>query len=289
MEKDLHCLLPASTLDNLVKVWLDEDCHSFDYGAFVVGTETKTAHLFSKSPGVLAGTPFFDAVFQYLGCRVEWILDEGSVLESDQRILVAKVTGPSNALLQGERVALNVIARTSGIATRAREFQKIASQHSWHGILAGTRKTTPGFRLPEKYALLVGGVDTHRMDLSSMVMVKDNHIWSCGSITSAILRAKKVAGFSIKVEVEVRDEKESLEAAEAGADVIMLDNFTPNESTRVSSIVKSRYPHILVEVSGGLHLANIHEYMSDSVDILSSGSLTQGVPHVDFSLKIQKL
>jgi nicotinate-nucleotide pyrophosphorylase (carboxylating) len=126
---------------------------------------------------------------------------EGS--EKD-RVLVATVEGPAYLLLQGERTALNLLARCSGIATLARRLQTLKQNVGWNGLVAGTRKTTPGFRLVEKYGMLVGGADTHRMDLSSMVMLKDNHVWSCGSVALAVERARVVAGFSLKIEVECR-------------------------------------------------------------------------------------
>jgi len=127
------------------------------------------------------------------------------------------VTGPARKILLGERIALNLIARASGIATKAKRLTDKIKNAGWTNLrLAGTRKTTPGFRVVEKYALLVGGADTHRYDLSSMVMLKDNHIWSCGSITKAVEKARSVAGFSIKIEVECQSEGEAEEAINAG-------------------------------------------------------------------------
>jgi len=135
-----------------------------------------------KSPGVLAGRPFFDAVFKELDCTVHWdnVL-EGSYHEPVKTI--ATVSGKVRQLLLGERVALNIISRASGIASAAHRLKKLVEKLGWKGEVAGTRKTTPGFRLVEKYALLVGRVSTHRYDLSSMIMLKDNHIWTAGSIT----------------------------------------------------------------------------------------------------------
>lgn len=126
--------------------------------------------------------------------------------------VVAKVHGSARNLLIGERTALNILARASGIATRSRELVEIKREKGWKGVVAGTRKTTPGFRLVEKHAMLVGGADAHRMDLSSMVMLKDNHVWSQGSITKAVERAKAVAGFALKIEVECGSEEDAREA-----------------------------------------------------------------------------
>lgn len=155
--------------------------------------------------------------------------------------------------------------------------------------MAGTRKTTPGFRWVEKYALLVGGCDQHRYDLSSMIMLKDNHVWSSGSITAAVKRAKSVGGFALKIEVECQSEDEANEAITAGADIVMLDNFTPEKLKPVAKSLKERHgKHIIVEASGGVLVENVQDYFDAHVDVISMGVLTQGVPHIDFSLKIHK-
>ncbi len=220
---------------------------------------------------------------------MEWLLKEGQEFEPAGKLLIAKVTGPSRKLLLGERPALNMLARASGIATRARELRKVKEQQKWGGVIAATRKTTPGFRIVEKYACLVGGVDQHRMDLSSMIMLKDNHIWARGSITKAVQEARSVGGFALKIEVECGNQVEAEEAIEAGADVIMLDNFDGSGIHACAAILKQKYKgkhSFLIEGSGGLTLENVVGYMSPDVDILSFGSITQSVPHIDFSLKI---
>ncbi|KAI9771473.1 MAG: nicotinate-nucleotide diphosphorylase (carboxylating) [Geoglossum simile] len=140
--------------------------------------------------------------------------------------------------------------------------------HGYTGLLAGTRKTTPGFRLVEKYGMLIGGIDPHRHDLSAMVMLKDNHIWSTGSITNAVKAARAAAGFALKIEVECQSEKEADEAAEAGADVVMLDNFKPEGVKAAAAKLKERWRergmgHVLLECSGGLSEENFTEYLSN--------------------------
>ncbi|KAJ3014970.1 hypothetical protein HKX48_004865 [Thoreauomyces humboldtii] len=286
-------LLPTNW-KRTVASWLDEDTPSFDCGGFVVGDSEQDAILYGKAPGVLAGVPFFDEVFHQLGCTVEWSLREGEYFDPSalpgKKQEVARVRGPARALLLGERPALNALARASGIATRARRLRELKDKHSWNGVIAGTRKTTPGFRIVEKYAMLVGGVDTHRHDLSSMIMLKDNHIWATGSITAAVRAARAAGGFALKIEVECQSEAEADEAIEAGADIVMLDNFDGPGICAASLSLKKRWQGkkmFLIEGSGGLTEENVGPHFGEGVDILSFGSLTQSVPHIDFSLKVQ--
>ncbi|RMJ21241.1 nicotinate-nucleotide pyrophosphorylase [Aspergillus sp. HF37] len=307
-------LLPP-TYKSLISSWLQEDCPSFDYGGFVVGDAPAKARLLGKSEGIVAGIPFFSEVFAQLGCQVHWHVREGHSLPKDQITTCATVTGPINALLLGERTALNILARCSGIATKTSSLVSALqnanpSGGGWHGTLAGTRKTTPGFRLVEKYAMLVGGADPHRHDLSAMVMLKDNHIWACANanaaatgagaqkatdivdaIPRAVAAAKASAGFSAKVEVEVRSLPEANAAVDAGADVIMLDNFTPAGVRDAARELKRRWKGsgraFLVEVSGGLNEGNATEFVCEDVDVLSTSSIHQGVGIVDFSLKVE--
>ncbi|KAI9285881.1 Quinolinate phosphoribosyl transferase [Umbelopsis sp. AD052] len=271
--------------------WLQEDTPSFDYGGYVVGESDQKAVLYCKAEGVLAGVPFFDEVFKQLDCKVEWTSQEGEYLNPDGKIAIAHVYGKARHLLLGERIALNIISRCSGIALKAHKVAQLQKERGFKGVIAATRKTTPGFRLVEKYGVLVGGLDTHRMDLSSMVMLKDNHIWAHGSITKAVQAARSVAGFSLKIEVECQSEEEADEAIAAGADVIMLDNFTGEGLKAAAKSVKQRWAqkgvnNFLVESSGGITYETCAEYFCDDIDILSMSTITQGVGHVDFSLKI---
>lgn len=270
----------------IVASWLQEDIPNFDYGGAVVGDQPTEAVLLCKTAGVLCGVPFFDMVFQELSCNVIWLFPEGSYLTPPCE--VARVTGPANKLLQGERTGLNILARASGIATTARELSEAAKALRWNGQVAGTRKTTPGFRMVEKYALLVGGMATHRYDLSSMIMLKDNHVWSTGSVTNAVQKARQVGGFSIKIEVECRSIAEAEEAARAGAEVVMLDNFEPDALESASRHLKKTFPSLILEASGGIRKSNMSLYCLPSIDVVSLGSATQGYGTVNFSLKVCK-
>ncbi|XP_031723087.1 nicotinate-nucleotide pyrophosphorylase [carboxylating] [Anarrhichthys ocellatus] len=286
--KEAHSI-PPHTLTRLAREWLAEDTPNFDLAGVCVGSQEVEARLLCKTPhSVLAGSPFFTAVFTEVGCTVDWIHPEGAEIGPNAITLTAVVRGPARCLLLGERPALNCLARASGIATRCSQLQAMATVRGWHGEVAGTRKTTPGFRLVEKYAMLVGSVSMHRQDLSGMVMLKDNHVWASGSITQAVKAARSVSGFSSKIEVECRSAEEGREAAGAGADIVMLDNFQPQELHGAAHALKEEFPTLLIEASGGVTPENLALYLSPYVDIISLGCITQGCPVVDFSLKVQK-
>ncbi|KAJ3349956.1 Cullin-3 [Entophlyctis luteolus] len=261
-------LLNPVQVQESVALWLKEDTPSFDVGGYVVGRDQQVAVLYCKGKGVLAGVPFFNEVFRQVGdCRIEWLFEEGVELDPSKshRIEVARVYGPARNLLQAERPALNMLARASGIASRCRRLNELKNKAAWHGVIAGTRKTTPGFRLVEKYAMLVGGIDTHRIDLSSMIMLKDNHIWATGSISGAVAKARSAGGFSVKIEVECQNESEADEAIGAGADVVMLDNFNGPSLSIAAKSIKERWAgksKFLIEGSGGLTEENVGDYFS---------------------------
>ncbi|XP_074854540.1 nicotinate-nucleotide pyrophosphorylase [carboxylating] [Carettochelys insculpta] len=283
---DLSHLLPPLRLRQLVQDWLQEDAPAFDPAGCAVGERSERAVLSCKSTGLLAGCPFFEAVFAELGCTVEWVQPEGAWLQPVTH--VAEVSGKARHLLLGERTALNCLGRCSGVATAAGRACQLAREAGWPGRVAGTRKTTPGFRLAEKYALLVGGASGHRYDLGDLVMLKDNHVWAVGGIAQAVREAQRVAGFHLKLEVECRSLEEALEAAEAGADIVMLDNFSPEDLHPAARALKAAHPRVMVEASGGISEENLSQFFSPYVDILSLGCLTQSARAVDFSLKISR-
>lgn len=283
---NLHHILTPSSLRHTVREWLKEDTPSFDFAGFVVGEKEETAVLLMKQAGVFAGRPFVDAIFRELDCSVKWHIEEGEYVEPIKTI--ATITGKVRHLLLGERVSLNCVTRASGIATLARRVAEAASRTGWKGEVAGTRKTTPGFRMVEKYSLLVGGVSTHRYDLSSMIMLKDNHIWTAGSISQAVKEARVVGGFSSKIEVECRSLEEAVEAAEAGAEIVMLDNFDPKVAGTAAKELKTKFPSLIIELSGGITEETLTTFCIDNVDVISMGKLTQGYSTIDLSFKICK-
>ncbi|KAF4619642.1 hypothetical protein D9613_005112 [Agrocybe pediades] len=272
-------LLPPSWKQQITS-WLAEDTPSFDYGGYVVGEVQREAYLFGKGSqtAVLAGSPFVTEIFAQLGCEVEWHINEGDTFEPVKH--VATVKGKARFLLLGERIALNLLARCSGIATKSKRIKDLARGFGFKG-----------FRLVEKYGMIVGGIDPHRHDLSSMIMLKDNHIWSSGSITAAIQQAREVGGFSLLLDVEVGSEAEADEAIDAGADIIMLDNIEGEELVNVARRLKEKWAgqrKFLFETSGNITESNLQERAINEIDILSTSVVHQSVQHIDFSLKIQK-
>ena len=292
-----NAILPP-LMSETIRAYLRADVPTFDVGGYVVGDDPKTATLYCKTEGsVLAAVPYFNAVFDELGCKVKWYVDEGQVIprrstSGSFKEPTATVTGPGRLILLGERIALNILSRASGIATNARKLSTMAKDAGWAGEVAGSRKLTPGFREIEKYALLVGGASTHRMDLSHMVMLKDNHIWATGNITNAVKAARKACGFSSKIEVEVDSAEKAIEAGNAGADIVMLDNFdVVDEATKqrlfeAAAQIKAAHPKLTIEASGGISEKTLLNYLSPNVDVVSLGSLTHGYGVCDFSLKI---
>ncbi|CDF40351.1 unnamed protein product [Chondrus crispus] len=285
-------LLPPSKLRALASSWLLEDAPSFDGGGFVVGDVTTTADIFLKSGAVLAGRAFVDAVFRELDCTVTWAswavdgaeLDAGA--GSERRLLLGSVRGAARKVLLGERVALNALAECCAVATAARAAARQKRAAGWGGRVAGTRKTTPGFRLVQKFGMAAGGMDTHRMDLSGMVMLKDNHVRVAGGVGGAVRKARAVVGFSVKIDVECARVEEAFEAAAAGADVVMLDNFGAERFCEAARAVKEKFPAVLVEGSGGITMETLKGYMVEEADVVSF-SINRYVKAVDVSMKVR--
>lgn len=284
-------MLNPLALREAIVGFLREDIPNFDVGGDVVGDAKCKAVFFVKSPLVIAGYPFAEEVLSCLGCTVKWLVDEGSAINgsSANRVQVGVVEGPANRLLQAERTALEILTRCSSCATYARQCVVAAKSinSNWSGSVAATRKTTPGpFRAVEKYGAIVGGADPHRYCLSSMVMLKDNHIDIAGGIRDAVKKTRKLCGFSMKIEVECRSLADAMEAGDAGADVVMLDNFSPSAAQESIPTIKAKYPSVIVELSGGITKDTVAKYAVDGVDVISIGTITHGPPPVDISLKI---
>ena len=265
-----------------IRAALQEDIPAEDVttNAVVPAHQKARVQLLCKEEGIVAGLPVFVRAFALLNpsVQVELQVQEGQQVKPGQ--LVAVVQGSARALLSAERVALNFLQRMSGIATYTR---RMADLLEGSGIqLLDTRKTTPNLRLFEKYAVKVGGGSNHRYNLSDGVLLKDNHIDAAGGVAQAVARAKAYAPFVRKIEVEVETVEMALEAVEAGADIIMLDNMTPQQ---MALAVKQIAGRVKTECSGNVTPQKVAQLRDLGVDYISCGALTHSAPILDFSLK----
>lgn len=269
-------------VDHLLLQALSEDITSEDITTNSVMREAMAGEvqLICKQDGIIAGLQIFERVFQLLDdtVEVEFFCKDGDFVTSGQ--LMALVKGDIRALLSGERVALNYLQRMSGIATYTHSIAKLLKGSKTK--LLDTRKTTPNMRIFEKYAVKVGGGYNHRYNLSDGILLKDNHIGAAGSVTKAIQMSKEYAPFVRKIEIEVENLDMVKEAVEAGADIIMLDNMTPEMMKEAIAIIDGRAE---TECSGNVTRENVERLLDVGVDYISSGALTHSAPIMDISLK----
>jgi nicotinate-nucleotide pyrophosphorylase (carboxylating) len=235
---------------------------------------------------VVAGLREVGIVFDLCKCSCTALVDEGSMVSRGNEVM--RIKGRARDILKAERTALNLLMRMSGIATETKKFVEVVKKISKDIEIAGTRKTAPGLRSFDKKAIKIGGGRTHRNSLDEMVLIKDNHLVLTGSIRESISSAKKLVGNNIKVECEVTDLQSAIEAINFGADVIMLDNFSPHEVENATRVLKELglRQKCLLEISGGISLANVSQFAKSNPDIISVGSLTHSAKSVDFSLEV---
>lgn len=268
--------------DQLIRMALQEDITSEDVSTnAVMPTATKgTVDLIAKEDGVIAGLDIYARVFTILDekTEIDFHCKDGDEVKKGE--LMATVTGDIRVLLSGERVALNYLQRMSGIATYTHSVAMLLEGTKTK--LLDTRKTTPNMRIFEKYAVRVGGGYNHRYNLSDGVLLKDNHIGAAGSVAKAVEMAKEYAPFVRKIEVEVENLDMVREAVDAGADIIMLDNMSPEDMKEAIRIIAGRAE---TECSGNVTKENIDRLTSLGVDYISSGALTHSAPVLDISLK----
>ena len=268
--------------DKFIKMALEEDINSEDVTTNSVMPHYKKGQveLICKEDGIVAGLQVFQRVFQLLDSKTEVVFDvqDGEAVQKGQHM--ATVVGDIRVLLSGERTALNYLQRMSGIATYTNKVAKLLE--GTKTTLLDTRKTTPCMRLFEKYAVTVGGGSNHRYNLSDGVLLKDNHIDAAGSVKAAVLAAKAYAPFVRKIEVETESLEQVQEALEAGADIIMLDNMTPDMMAEAVKLIDGRAK---TECSGNITKENIEKITAIGVDYVSSGALTHSAPILDISLK----
>ena len=274
-------------VQRLLDLTLEEDAGRGDVTSAAVIDEGQEAEadIIAKERLVVCGLGIAEAVFTRFDWRTRMrtrVADGDPVTPGT---LIASVRGPAQALLAGERVALNFLQHLSGIATLTQAF--VAAAEGAKIRVADTRKTTPGLRALEKYAVRVGGGYNHRADLSSGVLIKDNHIALVGSVREAVRRARANAPHGLRIEVEVTSMAEVDEALEAGADIILLDNFATRDIGDAVKRIREQAPRTFVEVSGGVTLDRIRELAKSGVDIISAGAFTHSARAVDLSLEVR--
>jgi nicotinate-nucleotide pyrophosphorylase (carboxylating) len=277
---DIHV---SPQIERLIRDALDEDIGPGDLATMAtISAESRGTGLFrAKKDGVVAGLVLLDRIFYFIDHRIQLRLLARDGDDVKQGTVVAEAVGPVRALLLAERTALNFLQRLSGNATLTRKY--VEAIRDFPCKLLDTRKTTPGLRTLEKYAVRMGGGMNHRIGLYDAALVKDNHIEATGSIGEAVKAVRRHAPFMAKVEVETSSLKQVQEAIDAGADVIMLDNMTLAQMAEAVRLVNKRAK---VEASGGVTLENIRDVAATGVDYISSGALTHSAPVVDFNMKI---
>jgi nicotinate-nucleotide pyrophosphorylase (carboxylating) len=280
--------------------WLDDGALFAQIGAFLaedlgrgdITTQACVARnarargrFLAKEPMVVAGLEAAEAVFSTLDSQqqIEAFASDGEEVEAGK--VIARASGFADVLLGGERVALNLLQRLSGIATLTRKYVRAIEGTS--AQIVDTRKTTPGLRMLEKYAVISGGARNHRLGLDDGVLIKDNHIALAGGVGAAVERAREATGHLHKIEVEVSTEKDLREAIKSGANILLLDNLTPEETARMVLMARELAPQITLESSGGITLENVRAYADAGVDLISIGALTHSARAMDISFKIQ--
>jgi nicotinate-nucleotide pyrophosphorylase (carboxylating) len=244
--------------------------------------EDVEAQIITKEDCIIAGLEEINEVFNNTGAKIEFKVNNGDFVKKGT--IVAKIKGRAKVVLKGERLAINIIGRMSGISTETKKLVDMCKTVNPNVSIAATRKTTPGFRKYEKKAVVIGGGEAHRYGLYDAVMIKDNHIKIIGSVEAAIRKIKDKVRNKI-IEVEVENEKDAITAAKLDVDVIMLDNIDPITGEQIAKKIKSLNEKILIEISGGITSKNIRKYASYA-DRISLGYITHSIKSIDFSLEI---
>lgn len=282
--------LPRKILEEKLRKMLAEDIGQGDITTALIVPEDNRAEavIIAKGSGVAAGIEEAKILLESLGLTAEAPVADGEKIKAKQ--VMMRVSGNTRAILSVERTLLNILSRMSGIATATKQLTAKIKKAGLNTRVACTRKTAPGFLYFDKKAVFVGGGDTHRLHLDDMILIKDNHIAIAGSIEKAVTKIREKASFSKKIEVEVAKIEDVLDAAKAGADIIMLDNFSPKQIEKAVNLLKKAgfFGKILLEASGGITAENILSFASTKVDIVSLGELTHSTKALDVSLKLTK-
>jgi nicotinate-nucleotide pyrophosphorylase (carboxylating) len=274
-----------SDLPEQVSRALREDIGPGDLTASLIDAGTLAcAHILCREAAILCGCAWFEETFRQLDTRVhiKWHAAEGSAIAVNT--ILCELKGPARALLTGERTALNFLQLLTGTATATRAY--VDAVAGTHCQILDTRKTLPGLRTAQKYAVRCGGGSNHRIGLFDQILIKENHIAAAGSIAAAVRQARTLHP-GVKVEVETEDLSQLQEALAAGADLIMLDEFSAEDQRRAVAIVRSRPQPALLEVSGGVSLASVAAIAATGVDYISVGALTKHVRAIDLSMRFE--
>jgi len=272
-------------VDRLLEEYLNEDIGRADLTAEgVFRGERVKAVIKAKEDGVLAGLPFAVRTFRLLDGSLKFSSPLREGMEFKKGDILLEVEGNAKSILMGERVALNILQRLSGIATKTRKM--VEKIRDLPVRLLDTRKTTPGFRLFEKYAVKVGGGENHRFGLYDMVLIKDNHIKVAGGVEEAVRRVRELIPPVYKVEVEVSNFEELLKVLRLPVDIVMLDNFSVEDAAEAVKIIREAGNPFEIEISGGIREENIRDYALTGVDYISSGSIIHSARWLDLSMKV---
>ena len=279
-----------SVFGETLKAFLLEDLGYGDFttDSLIDPSLNASSTVICKEPAVIAGLWEARTLLEMLGCTGTFTVAEGEKVGPGTRIL--KVSGPASTLLKVERTLLNLLSHMSGVATITSELVELAKKNSKNKVrIACTRKTMPGLRYFEKRAVAVAGGDTHRLRLDDEVLIKDNHLALAGTITDCVKTARARVSFTRKIEVEVTKSSQAIEAAEAGADIILLDNMKPEEIGKTIFSLREKHlrDQVILEASGGIRKENLAAYAKTGVDIISVGMITHSAKSIDMSMEIK--
>ena len=279
--------MPKNLLEDKLKALLAEDVGQGDVTASAVipSDLAVKSEVVAKENGVAAGIEEALTLAQAVGLKAKAHVAEGEEIKNKQVLIT--ISGDAQTILAVERTLLNLLSRMSGIATQTAALRAKLKNAGVKTKIAATRKSAPGLLYFDKKAVAIGGGDPHRLHLDDMILIKDNHLAIVGGVEMAVKKAKVSASFTKKIEVEVTNDADALKAASAGADIIMLDNFSPTQAkATVVKMRKAGFNNVLLEVSGGVTSENLLEYAKTEVDIISIGALTHSVKALDISLEI---
>jgi nicotinate-nucleotide pyrophosphorylase (carboxylating) len=283
--------LPDKILEKKLLMMLAEDLGQGDITTDLInppGTMAE-AEIVAKDSGIAAGIKEAEILMKGLGLKVERLGQDGQRIRPGRRLI--KLSGDAGTILSVERTVLNILSRMSGIATTTKNLIEKLHKAKLKVTVASTRKTAPGLMYFDKKAVLIGGGDTHRLHLDDMILIKDNHIVLAGSIDKAIRKARQKASFSKKIEIEVANAEDALKAAKRGADIILLDNFSPDQARKACALLRKAEGEnrILIEASGGITAESVMRYASTGVDVVSLGEITESAKALNISLEITKI